>query len=60
MVAAGDDNRAALTGDGATWTCGSGSEGQLGNGDAQDRLLPTRLGQQAFGGSPVVLGACGR
>jgi alpha-tubulin suppressor-like RCC1 family protein len=59
MVAACGLHRAALTVDGAIWTCGHGSYGQLGHGDAQDRLLPTRLGPEAFGGLPVVLVACG-
>jgi alpha-tubulin suppressor-like RCC1 family protein len=59
MVAACGLHRATLTEDGAIWTCGRGSEGQLGHGDAQDRLLPTRLGPEAFGGLPVVLVTCG-
>jgi len=59
MVAAGAFHRAALTVDGAIWTCGRGADGKLGHGDAQDRLLPTRLGPEAFGGLPVVLVACG-
>ena len=59
MVAACGMHRATLTEDGAIWTCGHGSYGQLGHGDAQDRLLPTRLGPEAFGGLPVVLVACG-
>jgi len=41
---------------GAIWTCGHGADGQ---GDAQHRLQPTRLGPEAFGGSPGVLVACG-
>jgi hypothetical protein len=40
MVAAGAFHRAALTVDGAIWTCGSGDQGQLGHGDEQDRLRP--------------------
>ena len=43
---------------GAIWACGRGDEGQLGHGDSQDRLRPTRLGPEAFGGLPVVLVAC--
>jgi alpha-tubulin suppressor-like RCC1 family protein len=51
-----------LTEDGVIWTSGAGNYGQLGQGDAQASfsvLLPTRLGPEAFGGSPVVLVACG-
>jgi len=48
-----------LTEDGAIRTCGAGSYGQLGHGDAEERLLPTRLGQEEFGGLPVVFVACG-
>jgi alpha-tubulin suppressor-like RCC1 family protein len=59
LVAAGDNHKAEVAEDGAIWTCGAGSNGQLGHGDAQDRLRPTRLGPEAFGGSPVVLVACG-
>ena len=59
MVAARGLHRATLTEDGAVWTCGWGDDGQLGRGDAQGRLRPTRLGPEAFGGLPVVLVACG-
>ena len=59
MVAAGGFHRATLTEDGAIQTCGAGSYGQLGHGDAEERLLPTRLGQEEFGGLPVVFVACG-
>ena len=59
MVAACFLQRATLTEDGAVWTCGCGDDGRLGHGDAQDRLRPTRLGPEAFGGLPVVLVACG-
>jgi alpha-tubulin suppressor-like RCC1 family protein len=58
MVAACGLHRATLTEDGAIWTCGRGSYGQLGHGDVQDRLRPTRLGPDAFGGLPFVLVAC--
>jgi hypothetical protein len=39
----------------AIWTCCRCSWGQLEHGDAQDRLLPTLLGAEAFGGLSVVL-----
>ena len=54
-VASCDLRRATLTEDGAIWTCGPGDDGRLGHGDVQDRLRPTRLGPEAFGGLPVVL-----
>jgi len=60
LVAAGDNHQVVVAEDGSIWTCGAGNNGQLGHGDdAQDRLRPTRLGPEAFGGSPVVLVACG-
>jgi hypothetical protein len=57
MVAACGMHRATLTEDGAIWTCGAGSHGQLGHGNVC--LRPTRLGPEAFGGVLVVLVACG-
>ena len=41
------------TEDGAIWNCGFGDEGRLGHGNEQDRLRPTRLGPEVFGGLPV-------
>ena len=45
--------------DGAVLTCGGNGLGQLGHGNAQDRLQPARLGLPVFGGARVVLVACG-
>ena len=45
--------------DGAVLTCGGNGFGQLGHGNAQDRLQPARLGLPVFGGARVVLVACG-
>lgn len=59
MVAAGTCHQAAVAQDGAILTCGAGIDGQLGHGDGLARLRPTRLGPELFGGSRVVLVACG-
>ena len=44
LVAAGDGHTVALTEDGVLWVWGYGRFGQLGLGDTNDRLVPTRLG----------------
>ena len=59
LVAAGGRHWAAVLEDGAVLTCGSNLFGQLGHGNAQDRLQPARLGLPVFGGARVVLVACG-
>jgi alpha-tubulin suppressor-like RCC1 family protein len=58
MVACGTLHTLAVTEDGAVLTWGSGSGGKLGHNDNLDRLVPTRVGPQWFGGKKVVL-ACG-
>ena len=50
---------AALVEDGRVYTWGGNSNGQLGHDDEQPRLLPTALGRGVFGGSKVVVVACG-
>jgi hypothetical protein len=40
---AGYEHSAAVTEDGALWTWGCGGDGQLGHGDDQRRLVPTRV-----------------
>ena len=60
VVAASGSHLAAATEDGALWTCGAGGAGQLGHGDGAMRSRPVRLGLEVFGGSPVVLVACGQ
>lgn len=42
-AAAGWSNSAAVTEDGALWTWGRGRNGQLGHGDEEYRLVPTRV-----------------
>ena len=36
-----------------------GSFGQLGHGDAGDKLVPTLAGAETFGASAVMMAACG-
>ena len=59
LVAAGASHLAAVAEDGAVRTWGEGNTGQLGHGDVEDRVRPTRLGREVFAGAPVVLVACG-
>ena len=60
MVAAGGNHTAALGECGSLWAWGDGSQGQLGLGNIEDRLVPTRVGaEEAFGGSKARMVACG-
>ena len=59
FVAAGGDHTVAVTAGGRLYTWGSGYNGQLGHGDTGNRLVPTLVGAGAFGGSAVVMAACG-
>ena len=60
LVAAGFGHTVALTEDGVLWVWGRGIFGQLGLGDTNNRLVPTRLGAgEVFGGSLVRMAACG-
>jgi len=46
--------------DGALWAWGHGGDGKLGLVDAEDRLVPARVGaEEEFGESPVLMAACG-
>jgi len=46
--------------DGALWAWGHGGDGQLGLGDEESKLVPARVESQVeFGGSPVLMAACG-
>lgn len=59
-AAAGPRHTLVVAADGALWTWGGGNEGQLGHGDMPKwRLVPTRLGPEAFGGMPVVCASAG-
>jgi alpha-tubulin suppressor-like RCC1 family protein len=58
-VAARTSHAAAVMADGGLWTWGDGDSGQLGHGDTEHRLVPTRLCEDLFGRVPVVGVACG-
>ena len=59
FVAAGGGHTVAVTAGGRLYTWGNGSNGQLGHGDTDDRLVPTVVGAETLGGSAVVMAACG-
>jgi len=59
MVAAGGCHAAGVTADWTLLTWGGGAEGQLGHGDAKDRLRPELIGGKLHGGWPVIMVACG-
>ena len=42
-AAAGYSHSAAVTEDGALWTWGRGDDGELGHGDTENRLVPTKV-----------------
>ncbi|KAG6549825.1 hypothetical protein Mapa_008806 [Marchantia paleacea] len=56
-LAAGWSHTAFVTECGELYTCGSGSFGQLGHGDCEERLLPCKV--QSLSGRAVVMAACG-
>ena len=62
FIAAGTDLTVAVTAGGRLYTWGDCEEGQLGHGDTGRRLVPTLVrgpAGPAFGGSSVVMAACG-
>ena len=62
FVAAGGDHTVAATAGGRLFTWGACVYGQLGHGDFVARLVPTLVRgptEPAFGGSTVVMAACG-
>ena len=60
LVGAGGCHSVAVMIDGALWVWGYGRYGQLGLGDATNRLVPVRVGaDEAFGASPVLMATCG-
>ena len=61
LAAAGDSHTVCVGEDGALWAWGWGALGQLGLGDNAGRLEPARVGggDDTFGGSRVLLAACG-
>jgi len=56
-VSAGAGHSLALTADGAVWSWGGGSLGQLGHGDLQNQLLPKKI--EALAGQRVVAVSAG-
>jgi len=59
MVAAGCRHSAASTSAGELLVWGLNENGQLGLGDREDRTAPATLRPERFGGSPVLMVACG-
>lgn len=59
MLATNYFHNVAVAHDGAFWVWGFGRFGQLGLGDLENRLVPTRVAPEEFGGSPVLTAACG-
>ena len=57
MIAAGSMFSCAVTEDGALYTWGCNSEGQLGHGDCKDRFIPTKV--KMLESEPVFDVACG-
>ena len=60
LVASGRLHTVVVMIDGTLWAWGNGHYGQLGLGDTEDRLVPVRVVvEEEFGGSPVLMAACG-
>lgn len=59
FVAAGAYHSVAVTVEGRLFVWGCGDNGQLGLGESCNRLSPTVLNDEAFGGSRVRMVACG-
>lgn len=41
------------------WSWGNGKRGRLGHNDHCDRLVPTRVGRERFGGAKITTADCG-
>ena len=52
-AAAGYGHSVAVTEDGALWTWGDGRSGQLGHGDVETRLVPTRVAAGSLHGTRI-------
>ena len=59
FVAAGGNHTVAVRAGGGLVTWGEGCFGKLGHDDTGNRPVPTLVGAGAFGGSAVVMAACG-
>ncbi len=58
-VACGNAHTVAVTEEGAVWSWGCGEGGRLGHNDEDDRLVPTRVGRERFGGAKITTADCG-
>ena len=52
-AAAGEHHSAAVTENGALWTCGAGNDGRLGHGDKEHRRVPTLLAGTGLGSQRI-------
>jgi len=59
MVSAGWEHIASVTESGSVWTWGDARRGQLGHGDRERKEGPTLLANEAHGGDPALMVACG-
>jgi alpha-tubulin suppressor-like RCC1 family protein len=59
MASCGAGISLAVTRDGSLWAWGYGETGLLGLNDEVDRLVPTRISSQHFGGAKISLAAAG-
>ena len=59
FVGGGGFHTVAVTARGRLYTWGYGGAGELGHGDTDRRMVPRLVGAGAFGGSAVVMAACG-
>ena len=59
FVAAGGFHTVGVTGGGRLFLWGRGGNGQLAHGAAGNRRVPTLVRAETFGGSAVVMAACG-
>jgi alpha-tubulin suppressor-like RCC1 family protein len=58
QLAAGSGHAAAVTADGALFTFGDGSSGQLGHGDDQEQLAPKQVAAAGWAGRHVISVTC--
>ena len=62
QLSLGSYHAAAVTKAGVLWVWGANNHGGLGLGDDANRAIPTLVaagGAPAWGGSPVLMAACG-
>ena len=59
VAAAGRGHTVVVTENGDVWSCGGNFWGQLGTGDRERRMSPTRIPKSMFEGAVVLMIACG-